>query len=73
MGNKEMNEILSIVVIEANNKKFGLIIDEFVGQLDVVQKPLSGALEEHPFISGTSLLGNGDVLFILDPLNLIKQ
>jgi two-component system chemotaxis sensor kinase CheA len=73
MGNKEMNEILSIVVIEANNKKFGLIIDEFVGQLDVVQKPLPGSLETHPFISGTSLLGNGDVLFILDPLKLIKQ
>jgi two-component system chemotaxis sensor kinase CheA len=72
MGNKDIDDTLSIVVIEINNKKFGLIIDEFVGQLDVVQKPLSGVLEEHPFISGTSLLGNGDVIFIIDPLSLIK-
>jgi chemotaxis protein histidine kinase CheA len=42
-----------------------------VGQLDVVQKPLSGAIKNHPLITGTSLLGNGDVLFVLDIKKLI--
>lgn len=65
-------DIYSVVVINSNGVKFGLIVDEFVGQLDVVQKPLTGALANHPFISGTSLLGNGDVLFVLNPNKIVK-
>ena len=61
-----------LVVVQSQNQKFGLVVDEFVGQLDVVQKPLSGVFAEHPFITGTSLLGNGEVLFVLDPKKLIK-
>ncbi|MGM0622894.1 MAG: chemotaxis protein CheW [Campylobacterota bacterium] len=59
-------EIQKIVILQAGDKKFALVVDEFVNQLDVVQKPLTGALKRHPLISGSSLLGNGSVLFILD-------
>jgi len=65
------NEVC-LVVVHNQNQKFGLVVDEFVGQLDVVQKPLSGAFANHPFLTGTSLLGNGEVLFVLDPRKLIK-
>jgi two-component system chemotaxis sensor kinase CheA len=61
-----------LVVVQNQNQKFGLVVDEFVGQLDVVQKPLSGAFADHPFLTGTSLLGNGEVLFVLDPRRLTK-
>ena len=73
LGREEPNgEEVCLVVIQNQNQKFGLVVDEFVGQLDVVQKPLSGAFAEHPFITGTSLLGNGEVLFVLDPRKLIQ-
>jgi two-component system chemotaxis sensor kinase CheA len=62
----------NIIVINTPKGKYGLVVDEFVGQLDVVQKPLTGSLSSHPFISGTSLLGNGDVLFVLNPLKITK-
>ncbi len=62
-----------VLVIQGNSTKYGFVVDEFVGRLDVVQKPLEGVLGEHPFINGTSLLGNGEVIFILDPSKLVKN
>ena len=67
----DSNEVC-LVVVQNQNQKFGLVVDEFIGQLDVVQKPLTGAFAEHPFITGTSLLGNGEVLFVLDPRRLVN-
>ena len=62
----------NVLVIQGSASKYGFVVDEFVGRLDVVQKPLEGVLVEHPFINGTSLLGNGEVIFILDPSKLVK-
>jgi len=62
----------SIVIVQASDLRYGLVVDEFVNQLDVVQKPLEGAIANHPLISGTSLLGNGEILFVLD-INAIVQ
>ncbi len=64
-GAKEQEQ-QKVIVLQSGEKKFAMVVDEFVNQLDVVQKPLSGALQKHPIISGSSLLGNGSVLFILD-------
>ena len=73
LGRSEANSNeISIVVIQNQDQKFGLVVDEFIGQLDVVQKPLTGAFENHPFITGTSLLGNGEVIFVLDPRKIVK-
>jgi len=73
LGRSEANSNeISIVVIQNQDQKFGLVVDEFIGQLDIVQKPLTGAFENHPFITGTSLLGNGDVIFVIDPRKVVK-
>ncbi len=69
----ENKDEYSILVIQGKTSKYGFVVDEFIGQLDVVQKPLNGVLENHPLINGTSLLGNGDVLFILDPSSIVKE
>ena len=73
LGKDEIDkDEICFVIIQTQDKKIGLVVDEFLGQLDVVQKPLSGVFREHPFLSGTSLLGNGVVLFIIDIKKLIK-
>ncbi|MEA2049215.1 MAG: chemotaxis protein CheA [Campylobacterota bacterium] len=65
-------ESFSLLIIEADGSKFGFIVNEFVNQLDIIQKPLSTNFKNHPFISGTSLLGNGEVLFVINPIKLIN-
>jgi len=62
----------SMLIIETQGTKFGFVVDEFVNQLDIIQKPLADYFKNHPFISGTSLLGNGEVLFVINPYKLIN-
>ena len=68
---QEEEDIQNIVIVQGKYGLFGLVVNEFVNQLDVVQKPLDGVLANHPMISGTSLLGNGEILFVLDATKLI--
>jgi len=68
-------EILSdvtfpIVILNVKGHQIAIVVNELLGQLDVVQKPLEGILLDHPLLSGTSLLGNGEIIMIIDPLKL---
>ncbi|WP_294946956.1 chemotaxis protein CheA [Sulfurivirga sp.] len=66
LGRTEFNETESVLILNTASGKIAFVVDDFVGQLDVVQKPLSGPLAAHPFISGVALLGDGSPLFILN-------
>ena len=70
--NIDKKENYSLLIIETQGYKFGFVVDQFVNQLDIVQKPLGSNFKNHPFISGTSLLGNGEVLFVINPVKLIN-
>ncbi len=65
------NEPLSIVVLNIKDNLLAVVVNQFLGQLDVVQKPLSGIMEGHPLFSGTALLGNGQIIMAIDPLGLL--
>ena len=71
-ANQQDEDIQSVVIVQANNIRYGLVVNEFINQLNVVQKPLDGAIANHPVITGTSLLGNGEILFILDVNSIIE-
>ncbi len=62
---------LSIVVLNIKDNLLAVVVNEFLGQLDVVQKPLVGIMENHPLFSGTALLGNGQIIMSIDPLGLL--
>ena len=65
------NEPLSIVVLNIKDNLLAVVVNNFLGQLDVVQKPLVGMMENHPLFSGTALLGNGQIIMAIDPLGLL--
>ena len=64
------NEPLSIVVLNIRDNLLAVVVNKFLGQLDVVQKPLVGIMEGHPLFSGTALLGNGQIIMSIDPIGL---
>ncbi len=66
------NEPLSIVVLNVKDNLIAIVVNELLGQLDVVQKPLDGMLANHPLISGTALLGNGQIIMVLDPIGILE-
>lgn len=60
-----------VVVAEIRGRKAGLIVDRFVGQQEVFVKPLGKPLNRMQGIFGGAILGDGQVVFILDPTNLV--
>ncbi len=73
MLNEEVKteEPLSIVVLNIKDNMLAVVVNKFLGQLDVVQKPLVGIMEGHPLFSGTALLGNGQIIMAIDPIGLL--
>jgi two-component system chemotaxis sensor kinase CheA len=59
------------VVVEIRGRKAGLVVDRFLGQQDVFAKPLGKPLNRMKGVSGGAILGDGQVVFILDPSNLV--
>ncbi|CAE1137557.1 chemotaxis protein CheA [Xanthomonas euroxanthea] len=63
----------SIVVIRQGAQRFGLVVDTLLGEWQTVIKPLSRVFAQVKGISGSSILGSGDVALILDVPSLLQQ
>lgn len=59
------------VVIEAEGKRRGLVVDSIAGIRDVVVKPLDEVTGEARGLAGCTILGDGRVVLILDPTGLV--
>ncbi|MCX6073795.1 MAG: chemotaxis protein CheA [Campylobacterales bacterium] len=66
-----INKALPIVVLNIKGNLLAVVVNDLLGQLDVVQKPLEGIMEHHPIFSGTALLGNGQIIMAIDPLGIL--
>jgi two-component system chemotaxis sensor kinase CheA len=67
----DRREELAIMVVEAGGHRFGLVVDAFRERMEVIVRPLEGVLEGLHGFSGTSLMGDGQVLLVLDLKALI--
>lgn len=60
-----------IAVVQQSGKKAGLLVDELLGEMQSVIKPLSVIFGKINGLSGITILGSGEVAFILDVHSLI--
>jgi two-component system chemotaxis sensor kinase CheA len=56
-----------IAVLDADGRRFGLVVDGLADPEEIVVKPLSGVLKDIGLYSGATVLGNADLALILDP------
>jgi two-component system chemotaxis sensor kinase CheA len=56
-----------IAVLDADGRRFGLIVDSLADPEEIVVKPLSTVLKNIGMFSGATVLGNADLALILDP------
>ena len=70
-GNSSARE--NIVVVQCGGIKAGLIVDELRGEFQTVIKPLGRIFQGLKGISGSTILGSGEVAVILDVPGLVKQ
>ncbi|AQS07041.1 chemotaxis protein CheA [Clostridium beijerinckii] len=72
-NNTSKAEELNIVTITNGVEKLGLVVDKLLNEQEFVIKALSDSLGEIPGISGSTLLGDGKVVLILNSGDIIKM
>ncbi|TJY43581.1 chemotaxis protein CheA [Cohnella pontilimi] len=61
-----------MLVIRKGDKLAAVLVDEFIGQSEIVLKTLGKYLKNLDLVSGATILGDGQVALIIDPNALIK-
>ncbi len=62
-----------IIVIQTGSSTFGVIVDHVFDTEEIVVKPVSPLLREIRVFSGNTILGDGNVIMILDPNGLVQH
>jgi len=67
------DSILSIVVLQADEQPFGLVVDSINDTEEIVVKPLSKQLKSLSVYTGATILGDGKVALILDVMGFAQK
>jgi two-component system chemotaxis sensor kinase CheA len=63
----------TVVILQARDRQFGLVVDQVHDTEEVVVKPLGKHLKDVPIYAGVTILGDGGVALILDVLGLAQR
>jgi two-component system chemotaxis sensor kinase CheA len=59
---------LSVAIVEAGAARYGLVVDKFLTEVEVLVKPLTGGLEQCKEFQGAAIMGDGRVVLVLNAL-----
>jgi len=59
---------LSVAIVEAGAVRYGLVVDKFLTEVEVLVKPLTGGLEQSKEFQGSAIMGDGRVVLVLNAL-----
>jgi two-component system chemotaxis sensor kinase CheA len=59
---------LSVAIVEAGTMKYGLVVDKFLSEVEVLVKPLTRGLEQCKEFQGAAIMGDGRVVLVLNAL-----
>ena len=68
---QEDPENLTVVIVKKGDSLAGLVVDNLMGQQEIVIKSLGKYIDNNKIISGATILGDGEVALILDVNTLI--
>jgi two-component system chemotaxis sensor kinase CheA len=69
----DQDEATNIVVLQANDHPFGLVVNEINDSEEIVVKPLSKQLRGLKIFAGATIMGDGKVALILDVVGLAQN
>ncbi len=73
MPGAPLDERSSLLIVNAGRHKIALVVDGIVSQQEIVAKPLGAHLRNVSGVAGATALGNGQVVIILDLLELLAR
>ena len=59
-------EDITVVVVNKGDSSVGVVVDNLIGQQEIVIKSLGKVIEDNKYISGATILGDGEVALIID-------
>jgi chemotaxis protein histidine kinase CheA/ActR/RegA family two-component response regulator len=68
-----IDERSSVLLVNAGKRRVALLVDSIVAQQEIVSKPLGPHLREVQGVAGAAVLGNGQVILILEMHELLAQ
>jgi two-component system chemotaxis sensor kinase CheA len=69
---EQATDVVNIVVLRADDRQFGLVVDRINDTEEIVVKPLSSQLKNVAVYSGATIMGDGKVALILDVLGIAQ-
>jgi two-component system chemotaxis sensor kinase CheA len=69
----DTTESVTIVVLQADDLRFGLVVDEVLDTQEIVVKPLGRQLKVVPLYAGATIMGDGQVAIIIDVTGLARD
>jgi two-component system chemotaxis sensor kinase CheA len=64
-------EELLVIIVKKGSRFAGMVVDELIGQQEIVFKSIGKYIKGHKIISGATILGNGEIALILDVNSLV--
>jgi two-component system chemotaxis sensor kinase CheA len=70
---EDRDDVMNIVVLQADDRQFGLVVEGVTDTEEIVVKPLGRQLKSIPTFAGATIMGDGRLALILDVLGLAQQ
>lgn len=70
---KGSTEVVQMIMVKAEDKITGVIVDNVIGEYQTVVKPLGKYLKKQEIISGASIMGDGTIALVIDTSRLLHN
>ncbi|OQY27426.1 MAG: hypothetical protein B6244_10670 [Candidatus Cloacimonetes bacterium 4572_55] len=67
------NRQFPCIILKVTGDRLGIVVDELVDEQEIVLKPHSGILKRVRNVSGSTILGTGEVCMVLNPMDLMQS
>lgn len=72
-GGAERQQFAHVVIVTVGTRRVGFVVDQLIGQEEVVIKPLGKMLQGTPGMAGATITGDGTIALILDIPSLLRR
>jgi len=66
-------DVLHLLIIKNEGDRFGLVVDSVLGMREIMTKKLWDSLQRIRGVSGVTILGDGRVIIVLDPVSIYND
>lgn len=66
------DQVRPCIILDSAEDRIGVFVDQLLDEMEVVMKPHTGIIKRVRNISGASIMGNGEVCMVINPLDLIQ-